>query len=324
METITDKCFIWKTPAEVIPLSTDAYRVNSPRTGGIYTISGTASLTVGNLITDQAISLTSWLVRQRMMGVDEPRILSDFEPPITAPQVHQRADNLLQYIRLHLHTISATFDFNLYPYPEFNSYSWQRYAKMLAWSASTESDELAYLIGLLEKQAWLEAYRDDSHLNVRITADGHLHLAELAHGPVDSSQAFIAMWFDTSLDDAWNKGIGPAVRESGYTAMRIDQKDHINKIDDEIIAEIRRSKFLIADLTEGDAGTRGSVYYEAGFAHGLGIPVIFTCREDSLEKVHFDIRQYPLILWGNPEDLKPRLAQRISAVLGDGPQKRNP
>ena len=103
--------------------------------------------------------------------------------------------------------------------------------------------------------------------------------------------------------------------------MRIDRKEYLNKIDDEIIAEIRRSKFLIADFTEGDSGTRGSVYFEAGFAQGLSIPVIFSCRKDSFDKIHFDTRQYPHIVWNSPEELKASLFRRISAVLGNGPNK---
>ena len=101
--------------------------------------------------------------------------------------------------------------------------------------------------------------------------------------------------------------------------MRIDRKEHVNKIDDEIVAEIRRARFVVADFTHGDTGARGGVYYEAGFAHGLDIPVIFTCRKDRLDDVHFDTRQYNHIVWETPEELQDRLAKRIAAVLGDGP-----
>ncbi|MGO4195686.1 hypothetical protein AB4Z13_10000, partial [Rhizobium sp. YAF28] len=110
-------------------------------------------------------------------------------------------------------------------------------------------------------------------------------------------------------------------------ALTIDQKEHSNKIDDEIIAEIRRSKFLIADFTCGLVGSgegitaipRGGVYYEAGFAQGLGIPVIWCCREDHINHVHFDTRQFNHITWKTPEELREKLKNRISAVLGDGP-----
>lgn len=56
-------------------------------------------------------------------------------------------------------------------------------------------------------------------------------------------------------------------------------------------AEIRRSRFLVADFThDKKQGARGSVYYEAGFAHGLNIPVIFTARDGT--KPHFDTSAY--------------------------------
>ena len=104
--------------------------------------------------------------------------------------------------------------------------------------------------------------------------------------------------------------------------MRIDRKEHVNKIDDEIIAEIRRSRFLVADFTQGEDGARGGVYYEAGFAHGLGLQVIFTCREDAVETLHFDTAHYNHIVWTTPEDLRKSLKKRILAVLGEGPEAR--
>ena len=36
-------------------------------------------------------------------------------------------------------------------------------------------------------------------------------------------------------------------------------------------------------------GARGGVYFEAGFALGLGKTVFLTCREDRTKAVHFDI-----------------------------------
>ena len=105
------------------------------------------------------------------------------------------------------------------------------------------------------------------------------------------------MWFDESLDEAFKYGIEPAIEQTGYKPLRIDQKEHVNKIDDEIIAELRRSRFVVADFTHGDDGARGGVYYEAGFAHGLDLPVIFTCREDAVEALHFDTEHYNHIVW---------------------------
>ncbi len=138
----------------------------------------------------------------------------------------------------------------------------------------------------------------------------------------DSSQSFIAMWFHESMAEAFEKGIKPAVEDAGYEPLRIDRKEHINKIDDEIIAEIRRSRFLVADFTHGEDGARGGVYYEAGFAHGLGIPVIFTCREDAVDTLHFDTNHYNHIVWSTPEELRERLRNRIRANIDNVPGSR--
>ncbi len=124
------------------------------------------------------------------------------------------------------------------------------------------------------------------------------------------------MWFDKSVDPA-HAAIEAGIRSSGYEPLRIDRKEHNNKIDDEIVAGIRRSKFLVADFT----GHRGGVYFETGFATGLGLPVIWLCRQDELEKTHFDTRQYNFIVWEADKlaELSKALQNRIEATIGYGP-----
>jgi len=159
--------------------------------------------------------------------------------------------------------------------------------------------EVVTLAEYCSEEGWIEhraTERTGSSRNtvheLMLRPPGYARLAELDGINSGSKQAFVAMWFDESMKAAYERGIEPAIREAGYDPLRIDQKEYLNKIDDEIIAEIRRSRFLVADFTQGESGARGSVYYEAGFAHGLNIPVIFTCRKDAIGKVHFDIRQY--------------------------------
>ncbi len=127
------------------------------------------------------------------------------------------------------------------------------------------------------------------------------------------------MWFDPSMREAFDSGIGPGIEDAGYKPLRIDQKPDVNKIDDEIIAEIRRSRFLVADFTYGDEGARGGVYYEAGFAHGLSLPAIFCCRKDIVDSLHFDTRQYHHIVWETPDELRESPSIRILALIGEGP-----
>ena len=121
------------------------------------------------------------------------------------------------------------------------------------------------------------------------------------------------------IANAYEDGIEAGIRDAGFSPLRIDRKDHINKIEDEIIAEIRRSRFVVADFSQGDDGARGGVYYEAGFAHGLDLPVIFTCHEKSLKDLHFDTAHYSHIVWADHAELREKLKNRILAVIGQGP-----
>lgn len=147
----------------------------------------------------------------------------------------------------------------------------------------------------------------------RITPKGFLFL----EGAFESEThvGFCAMWFNTDVFPLWVDVIEPAIRSAGYDPLRIDNKEHNGKIDDEIMASIRASRFVVSDFT----GNRGGVYYEAGFAHGLGLPVIFMCREG--DELHFDVRQYNCIFWSSDklDEARERLKNRILATLGQGP-----
>ena len=130
---------------------------------------------------------------------------------------------------------------------------------------------------------------------------------------IGNKRAFVAMWFDESMNDYYKNGIKKAIEDAGYVPVRIDLQDFNEKICDEIIAEIKRSKFLIADFSD----LRSGVFFEAGFAKGLGREVIFTVREADIEKLklHFDTRQYKHIVYDSPEDLHKKLYNRICATI---------
>ena len=167
---------------------------------------------------------------------------------------------------------------------------------MFAFTESVDSEELQFLTDYLIEKDWLEK-STYATIGLIVTVEGYTRLAELETVVVASSQAFVAMWFDKSLDPAFEEGIEPAIKNAGYTAVRIDNTDFLGNIPDKILAEIRRSRFIVADFTQGGKGNCGGVYYEAGFARGLGIPVISTCCKDTIGDVHFDISQDNHILW---------------------------
>ncbi|MEM9371500.1 MAG: hypothetical protein AAGA26_10115, partial [Pseudomonadota bacterium] len=206
---------------------------------------------------------------------------------------------------------------------------------LLAASESTIWDELRGFWTHASEQGFVEfesplppagAGQSAKGVDVWLTFEGHAWLETLEKTNVDSDQGFVAMWFDDSLDEIYRAGFAPAIEAAGYRPLRVDYAEFAGKIDDEVIAQIRRSRFAVADLTSGahsgEVIPRGSVYYEAGFAEGLGIPVLYTRREGMEEAVHFDLRQHNFIVWKDVDDLRKRLARRISAVLGDGPHRQ--
>ena len=147
---------------------------------------------------------------------------------------------------------------------------------------------------------------------VSVKAKGWEKMDKLSSPPGAMNQAFVAMWFDKTTEKIFEKGIKPAVEHDGKTkCIRVDKTEHNNKICDQIIAEIRKSRYVIADFT----GNRGGVYFEAGYALGLGRPVIWIVQKDHLKEVHFDTRQYNYISFEDEMDLFKKLKNRIEVTI---------
>lgn len=175
--------------------------------------------------------------------------------------------------------------------------------------------EIKYLADALDERGLIEIKPNPEGPidTCQITPKGWDFLDNVKREISESGQAFVAMWFDRTMDEVWTNGIKPAIGATGYKAYRVDNdKSNIGRIDAKIEAEIKRSQFLIADVTGGNQG----VYYEAGFAMGLGIPVIWCVRKDRKDDMHFDTKQYKHIIWSNPEDLAKDLEDLIIAAIG--------
>jgi nucleoside 2-deoxyribosyltransferase len=187
----------------------------------------------------------------------------------------------------------------------------------LAWLSSEE--ELQYIMRALMGRDLLalEKYSDPkdsfSH-EVTITPRGWDYLDERAKPAQFSNQAFVAMAFADELRPAWSDGLAPGLKAAGFNPYRVDVELHLDRIDAKIITEIKNSKFLVADVTL----QRPGVYFEAGFAIGLGLPVFWCVREDELAKVHFDTRQYNHIVWRTAEHLRDQLTPFVTAIIGRG------
>jgi len=164
----------------------------------------------------------------------------------------------------------------------------------------------------MTQEGWLRVTSDrDLNNKYAITPKGWGHIRDLRKRPAgDAKQVFIAMRFNDDCDK-FLPAMKKAADETGFKPYRSDKVEHNNKICDEIIAEIRKSQFLIADVTERNTG----VYFEAGYAMGLGIPVIWLVKKTKEADMHFDTRQYAHINYTNEDDLYERLKARIEATI---------
>lgn len=286
--------------------------VGSPRAAGSYRIDEAVLGAGPELYPDILARLTTYLIGQRRLGVARPLVdLRQVEEAIAARPLsaHERAMSLLEHIAERSTVLGRRV------------YIAERIEVALAWAEALEVEEVDYLIRYLAGRGLLESRLRDAAYSVSV--DGYTALADRRNA-TDGEQAFVAMWFDDTTAEAYLSGIRPGVEDAGYRARRVDESENIGKIDDLIIAEIRRSRFVVADFTQGSDGNRGSVYYEAGFALGADVPVIFTSHEDSVEHLAFDTRQYAHIVWSEPAELRTKLAHRIEAIIGRGPRRSAP
>ena len=326
-------CRIWGSQFHAVGRTVEdpsrAIVEESPRAGGGYEIKASARNYLNQLNDTERARLTTWLIDQRTQGVERPMVTQNIIEYIRNNRplmIHERAIKLLRYFVGQTEMVGAEVSIGLEgnrnEHGEWVASTPLNMWNAMAWSESVDLTEVRYCVDYLERKGWITAERyisGDFSASVVVTVEGYEHIADI-YANIDSSQAFVAMWFNDSMDESYREGIKLGIKDAGFNPFRIDQKEHINKIDDEIIGEIRRSRFLVADFTHGDDGARGGVYYEAGFAHGLDLPVIFTCREDAVETLHFDTNHYNHIVWSTPEELRDKLKVRILAIMGEGPE----
>jgi hypothetical protein len=145
----------------------------------------------------------------------------------------------------------------------------------------------------------------------RITIDGWRQLEPTLRPGGEPGRCFVATWLDDQMDEPYRNGIEPAVRACGYTPVWMKDIPENKGITDRILSEIRRAEFIVADFT----GQRQSVYFEAGFARGLGRDVIWCCRETDVNNLHFDTKHLGHVVWKDSGDLRQKLEASIRANI---------
>jgi hypothetical protein len=127
------------------------------------------------------------------------------------------------------------------------------------------ASDLVYVIEALRHEHLIESAPGAANVGMRLTPSGWLRVEELKRAHVASNYAFFARKFDNpELDRVFNECLRPAVAATGYELRPVTQRAGL--VDAVIEDEIRRCRFLIADLSDDNAGA----YWEAGLAEGLG------------------------------------------------------
>lgn len=316
-----DQCPIWPgCPASVRyhPSWEPAYQVDSPRAGGEYDISVLAAeyLKGGDFDEVFRAQLTTQLINHKKQNGQPMQVTEDVLWNVRSAgllPLDDRTKRLLQYLAQCSELGQEVVLFSGLSSPHMAEHGYGA----LAWSESTTLSQLKSLCDDLIEERQLRHSRDPgTAYSVEVTVKGYKAVRE-PHVST-SNKAFVAMWLHKSMDKVFERGIRPGIEDAGYKAIRIDRQPDVDKIDDAILEEIRQCRFMVADFTHGESGARGSVYFEVGFAFGLGIDVFFTCRTEQLDRIHFDTRQHYHIGWeyNDLDDLRQQLAKRIHARIG--------
>ena len=344
---MTHKCIIWGTSLHSFNSETfgffyqnfnpppffrqlsgawNKYEVNNPRAGGKYISEELfyigSELTVfdqGNakntrkLNDEEKVRLSGYIAKENLEGrlpsidsiVSGNNWIENLPPVPKDP--NERTLLLLKGLIKLYPSIGSTISLNLNANMSLNTKK-DITPFLYALSYCLKEEEFQFLIDTLKKSNDIEI--DNSYmggeLNIKVTSNGWKRIKETenkAQTQRKTNTAFIAMWIDSAMDNL-KQSIVKAVRNAGYNPLRID---------DEILSEIENARFVVCDLTSEEKQPRGSVYFEAGYAKGKNIPVIYTCSEKLQKEIPFDIRQYKILFWkeNNMEDFIRELQAHI-------------
>lgn len=303
--TATDSCPVCLQPAAIEHLGDELLAVTCRRCGG-YRVSPQYAVALrdreddGEEVVDEKDVLVSAYLREMTLAGRSDVVLTPESTRLmidAAPRtIGERLDRLL----LNLSKVDPRLGRFIEIGPDDFVLGWCRHG-----------GELNYLVSHLIEEGLLS--RDPGTFAIaEITVAGWRRIEQIGASTTSLTQAFVAMTFDDELASAYDLAIGPAIRDAGYTPLILSRIEDADQVDDRIILELNRSRFVVADFTQH----RPSVYFEAGYALGRGLPVIWTCRADDYDEAHFDTRQYNHIVWRTEDELRERLYNRIKVLVG--------
>ncbi|WP_128932493.1 hypothetical protein [Bradyrhizobium zhanjiangense] len=196
---------------------------------GHFQISGSAEITIRNVDGRLKRKIGFWTRDQNDLGEDLPMVTTytaDSVAKLPDKTVIEQAERLLHFGIREQKDLGGRFRLN---------------TPLIVGLTHSHSDgDVQALARFLHDNGWLEEGYNGGI--AQISPRGFMHASESRVS--ESVTGFIAMWFDKSMDVARDQGLDPAIRAAGYTPVIVSGVEHINKIDDEIVSQIRKSKFF--------------------------------------------------------------------------------
>jgi hypothetical protein len=209
---------------------------------------------------------------------------------VQLPSALEQLDLMLMYIAGTIEEPGATLELNA------------NHCKAIVGAMNLEGAK--WVLNTLRDQGFVAGFPDENISrfyqlsDATLTASGWSRLDEIAKQGAFSRKGFMAMKFgDAEMDSVFLNYLKPAASQAGFELLKLDERPKAGLIDDQIRLNIRNSRFLVADLSHANPGA----YWEAGYAEGLGRPVIYTCKksvfDDPAAKPHFDTNHHTTVIW---------------------------
>ena len=231
-------------------------------------------------------AIASHAVRRMQSRRRTPRLLMATWDRIletsTLPNPSSQAQNLLEFLGNEAQAPGHSVDL--------------RYLEAAAIVGALDTEGVMFILDALQKKELIVANSGAEATSVRLSYSGWQSFEQLTRGQAAGRKAFMAMSYSNEeLERVFLDHFKPAAQRAGFVLSRLDDEPRAGSIDNRMRVEIRASQFIVADLTDTNPGA----YWEAGYAEGLGKPVIYSCEQGVWESegTHFDTAHLQTVIW---------------------------
>ena len=180
---------------------------------------------------------------------------------------------------------------------------------LISYGYRSSPEEILISLEWLERQGYIVR----KPVGLKITLEGYNALDDYGRSEqTNSGKVFLVCQFKTVNNEVFQRRFKSTESRTNYPIFRISDHEFAGKIDDEILLQLRGACAVVVDL----ATANFNVGFEAGYAHALGKPVIYTSQSVVLKPaaIPFDVRVQNIICQSDDESFINRLSNRIKLV----------